>query len=264
MIEILSIPPLATVQDLGRDGHWYEGLGRAGAMDGLAHRFANMLLGNDVNAASLEIPLSPARFRFGVRQAFAIAGAACGARLDGACLPRVWAGAAEAGQVLDLGAMISGARTYLALPGGVHVPEVLGSRSTQLRESFGGFEGRVLAPGDTLRAAADEEPVLPPAGLSLAMPALHHDQQDAIELRALPSAEHDEFTEESLTAFWSTAYEVTQQSNRQGYRLDGEMLTRAREGELRSHGNRARNRAGARRRPADHPARGLGDHGRVS
>lgn len=125
MIEVLAIPPLATVQDLGREGHWSQGLGRAGAMDGLAHRVANLLLGNDETAATVEIPLTPARFQFSARQAFAIAGAACGAVLAGRMLPRVWAGTAEAGDVLELGAITQGARIYLALPGGIDVPEML-------------------------------------------------------------------------------------------------------------------------------------------
>ncbi len=234
MIEVLGIPPLATVQDLGRDGHWHQGLGRAGAMDALAHRLANLLLGNDENAATLEIPLTPARFRFAGRQAFALAGAGCGARLDGRALPRFWAGVAEAGQVLELGPMSAGAQVYLALPGGIAVAPVLGSRSTQLREGFGGFEGRVLAAGDMLRAESAETPPLPPAGFSLTPPALR--TGEAIELRALPSAEHDDFSPESLAAFWSAPWRVTRECNRQGFRLEGQALERRATGELRSHG----------------------------
>ncbi|SIT12260.1 biotin-dependent carboxyltransferase family protein [Paracoccus saliphilus] len=236
MIEILAIPPLATVQDLGREGHWSQGLGRAGAMDGLAHRAVNLLLDNDETAATVEIPLPPARFRFGARQAFAIAGAACGATLAGRMLPRIWAGTAEAGDVLELGAITQGARIYLALPGGIDVPEMLGSRSTQLREAFGGHEGRVLSPGDILNPASAAEIEFPQGGLSLTLPPLRAPGQDDITLRALPSTEHDSFTKEALLAFWSTPYEITRQSNRQGYRLEGAALSRENTGELRSHG----------------------------
>ncbi|REF73080.1 MULTISPECIES: biotin-dependent carboxyltransferase family protein [Paracoccus] len=235
MIEVLFIPPAATVQDLGRDGYWSQGLGRAGVMDALSHGVANMLLGNDVDAATLEIPLTPARFRFRQAGAFALAGAACGATLAGRPLPRVWAGMAAAGDVLELGPMTSGARSYLALPGGIDVPAVLGSRSTQLREGFGGLEGRVLAAGDVLRAASETLP-LPPLGLSLTMPALRAAGAAEIELRALPSAEHGDFAPASREAFWTTPYTVSQQSNRQGYRLEGETLAYEASGELRSHG----------------------------
>jgi len=237
MIEVLSLPPLATLQDLGRDGHWFQGLGRAGAMDPVSHRLANLMLGNDQNAATLEIPLTPARLRFDTRSAFAIAGAACGATLDSRPLPRIFAGIAEAGQILALGPMQLGARVYLAANGGFDVPLVLGSRSTQLREGFGGFEGRVLAPGDRLETMERGATMtaIPQAGLSLDIAELRL-PSGLIEVRALPSAEHDEFAADARAAFWSSAYRITPQSNRQGYRLEGPELGRVENHELRSHG----------------------------
>ncbi|MFN4155744.1 MAG: biotin-dependent carboxyltransferase family protein [Paracoccaceae bacterium] len=235
MIEVRSLPPLATVQDLGRDGYWAQGLGRAGAMDPVSHRLANLLLGNDVTAATLEIPMTPGQLRFGARMAFALTGAACGAMLDSRPLPRIFAGIAEAGQTLALGPMQSGARVYLALTGGIDVPMVLGSRSTQLREGFGGFAGRVLRPGDTLQPASDRLPCLPANGLSLTSPTFPL-PAGTIKLRALRAAEYDEFTPAAQAAFWSGAYQITPQSNRQGYRLEGADLSRTSSQELRSHG----------------------------
>lgn len=235
MIEVLSLPPLATVQDLGRDGYWAQGLGRAGAMDPVSHRLANLLLGNDPAAATVEIPMTPGTLRFGKRMGFALAGAACGARLDNRPLPRIFAGIAGAGQVLSLGPMQSGARVYLALPGGIDVPLVLGSRSTQLREAFGGLSGRVLLPGDRLQPGTDALPVLPVDGLSLDCPDLRL-PDGTVPLRALRAAEHDEFTGDAQAAFWSGTYQITLQSNRQGFRLDGAHLERAAHHELRSHG----------------------------
>lgn len=236
MIEVLSLPPLATIQDLGRDGFWAQGLGRAGAMDSMAHRLANLMLGNDENAATLEIPLTPARFKFTERTAFALVGAACDARLDERVLPRAFAGIADKDQVLELGAMTIGARVYLALSGGIDVAKVLGSRSTQLRESFGGFEGRVLAQGDQLKPTSEQPPALPKNGLSLSLPPLRPSSSADIVLRALPSAEHDSFSADAIKAFWSEPYTITPQSNRQGYRFEGPELTRTSQGELRSHG----------------------------
>lgn len=236
MIEVLSLPPLATIQDLGRDGFWAQGLGRAGAMDSMAHSLANLMLGNDENAATLEIPLTPARFKFTERTAFALVGAACDARLDGRVLPRAFAGIADKDQVLELGAMTLGARVYLALSGGIDVAKVLGSRSTQLRESFGGFEGRVLAQGDQLKPTSEQPPALPKNGLSLSLPPLRPSSSADIVLRALPSAEHDSFSADAIKAFWSEPYTITPQSNRQGYRFEGPELTRTSQGELRSHG----------------------------
>jgi len=236
MIRVLSLPPLATIQDLGRDGHWFEGLGRAGAMDPVSHRIANRLLGNDASAATLEIPLTPARFRFETRQAFAIAGAPCGARLNEQPLPRIFAGYATAGDMLDLGPICAGARVYLAVPGGMNVPKVLGSRSTQLREAFGGHKGRVLAADDLLKPLSQTDPVLPPMGLSVDLPEFRLPNDRMIHLRALPSTEHESFDTASRKAFWSMPYNVTRENDRQGHRLDGPVLTRESTKELRSHG----------------------------
>lgn len=236
MIRILSLPPLATIQDLGRDGHWFQGLGRAGAMDPAAHRIANLLLGNAPSAATLEIPLTPARFRFDTRQAFAIAGAVCGAQLNGFPLPRTFAGVAKAGDVLALGPIRHGARVYLAVPGGINVPKVLGSRSTQLREAFGGYDGRILKPDDLLKPIRQTCPDLPPDGISLDLPEFRLPVDKAIHLRALRSTEHDSFDAPSRAAFWSEPFRVTRQNDRQGHRLSGPSLNRTDSGELRSHG----------------------------
>lgn len=205
-------------------------------MDGLSHRIANLLLGNDESAATLEIPLVPARFRFHSETAFSIAGAVCGAQLDNRSLPAIWAGVAKAGQVLALRGISKGARIYFAVPGGIDVPLVLGSRSTQLREAFGGFEGRMLSTGDLLNCVNDTWDALPSGGISIGSPPVKRDDDNEIELRVLPSAEYDNFTSESVDSFWSSTYRVSPTSNRQGYRLEGKELFWTSTVELRSHG----------------------------
>lgn len=234
MIEVLSIPPLATVQDLGRRGYWADGLATAGVMDVRAHCAANFLLGNTADAATLEIPLTPARFQIVEDGAIALAGAACDARLDGVALSRNWSGRVVKGQVLTLGAMTDGARVYLALPGGIDVPERLGSRSTQIREGFGGFSGRVLAAGDRLTGRSVA--VSRVGVLCCVLPDVRDRASGDIVLRALPSAETAQFSATARAAFFSQAYRVTAQSNRQGCRLEGPELDRVTKGELRSHG----------------------------
>ena len=134
MIEVLSSTALSTVQDLGRTGSLRWGVGTAGAMDPLALAAGNLLLGNDANAAAVEIPVFPFGVRFAEDCAFALTGADCVARLDDQPLLPWWAHQARAGQVLTLGPPPVGvwraSRAYLCLAGGVDVPQVLGSRST--------------------------------------------------------------------------------------------------------------------------------------
>lgn len=237
MIEIISGSPLASVQDLGRFGFYRDGVGRAGAMDAVALAIGNTLLGNDANAAGVEIPILPFKLRFDADIDIALTGADCAARLDKLALPPDWAIRARKGQVLALGAPLSGCRAYLCVAGGIDVPSVLGSRSTQLREAFGGHEGRMLHKGDVLRAVGGDAD-LPPAGLG-AMPAsqaLLLGEPGRLSVRVLPAAEYECFQSASRDQFWQAGWTVTPQSNRAGYRLAGPDLQLDGTLELRSHG----------------------------
>lgn len=241
MIEILGAGALTTVQDRGRYGCLRWGVGTAGAMDGMALAAGNILLGNDEGCAAIEVQVFPFRARFTADCAFALTGADCAARLDGVPLLPWSAQHARAGQELQLGAPQAGpartSRAYLCLPGGVAVPVVLNSRSTQLRGAFGGLAGRALRPGDVLRAAAapgdgaaSALALLPP---EIAMPL----QQDGVPaVRVLPAAEYEGYTPASREAFWRKEWKITPQSDRYGYRLSGEPLQAIAPLEMRSHG----------------------------
>jgi biotin-dependent carboxylase-like uncharacterized protein len=264
LIEILSAGALSTVQDLGREGYLRFGVGSAGAMDQLALRVGNLMLGNPDDAAAIEIPVFPFRLRFLDDLDFAVTGADRGAELDGQPVLPWWTRPARAGQVLTLsgnraevGAEVgAGARCYLLLAGGVDVPLVMGSRSTQLRGQFGGHQGRALARGDLLAAGAarafDGAPgaalsarrragfgIEPPA---LALPAVAcidatgPASRHATALRVLPAAEYPAFDDQSLQLFWSTEWKIGAQSDRYGYRLAGPALSLKHPLETRSHG----------------------------
>ncbi len=244
VLELLSNTALATVQDLGRHGALRWGVGSSGAMDPLALAAGNLMLGNDEGAAAVEFQVFPVRLRFVADCAFALTGADVAAQLDARALLPWWCGVARAGQVLTLGLPRRGAwpacRAYLCLAGGVAVPAVLGSRSTQLRGAFGGFKGRALQRGDRLaavraNAGADAKHckgfgLVPPA---FAMPL----QADGVSaVRVLPAAEYERFTEASRAAFWAQRWQITPQSDRYGYRLAGAALLPLAPIELRSHG----------------------------
>lgn len=237
MIEVISPVPLMTVQDLGRTDLYRYGICRSGAMDRLALTVGNLLLGNEPGAAALEIPLTPVKFVFRRDVNFSLTGADCKAMLNGRPVPPWWAMPAKAGETLHLAAPRIGARAYLGLAGGIDVADILGSRSTQLREQFGGFDGRAVTRGDVLGAIGNDAK-LPPGGLG-ALPPNHTlaiSNGDEIVLRVLPAAEHDHFSAASQEEFWSAGWDITVQSNRAGYRLTGPALQLASALELRSHG----------------------------
>ncbi len=249
MIEVLSASALATVQDLGRLGALRWGVGTSGAMDTLALAAGNLLLGNDEGAAGIEVQVFPFQVRFTQDCRFALTGADCGAQLDDRPLLPWWAHEARAGQTLRLTipqrGPVPACRAYLCLAGGIDVPLALGSRSTQLRGAFGGFDGRALRRGDVLQAGSPGLGdgaggvangsgfgfgLVPPAlGLPLRVDGLP-------AIRVLPAAEYGCYTEASQQSFWSEPWKITPQSDRYGFRLAGPTLTPLQPFEMRSHG----------------------------
>jgi 5-oxoprolinase (ATP-hydrolysing) subunit C len=193
------------IVDRGRFGLRHEGVGWCGAMDQRSYDAANVLAGNAPGAAAIEIVLGDIACTFETDVRFALCGADCSALLDGEPV-RAWTQhAASTGSRLVLQRPAGWVRTYLAIDGGIDVPSVLGSRTTDLLASMGGFAGRALRTGDrvALGARTDasmQNPIAPP----------HAD----FVLRTIPQTFADRL--------WYRTWTVGHQSNRMGYRLRGE------------------------------------------
>lgn len=241
MIEIEQSASLNTIQDLGRPAWRHLGVSVSGAMDPLALRAGNTLLGNEENAAAIEVQMFPFRVRFLADTWIALTGADCRARLDGAALPAWWGCAVRKGQQLELRFPRRGARGYLCVAGGIDVPQVLGSRSTALRGGFGGLEGRPLQRGDVLACGRWQGAPLPASGIGIEPPEValsaffpRNAQGDA-QIRAIPASEYPLFAADA-PRFWSQAWKISLHSNRTGYRLAGEPILPAETVEMRSYG----------------------------
>lgn len=165
MIVVLASGFLTTVQDEGRRGFRAFGMPWAGAMDRYALAAANLLAGNPPGAAVLEMTMTGGSFRFEEAAYVALCGADMGAALEGAMAGNWVAFPVASRETLSFGPAARGCRAYLAVRGGIDVPVVLGSRSTYMRAGIGGFGGRPLAGGDTLRIGpAPAAGQLPPGG----------------------------------------------------------------------------------------------------
>ncbi|WP_411106603.1 biotin-dependent carboxyltransferase family protein [Streptomyces sp. cmx-4-9] len=231
MSGLLVVRPgaLTTVQDRGRPGYAHLGVPRSGALDTAAHALANRLLGNAPDAAALETTLDGVGLRALAATVVAVTGAPCAVRVDGRPVP--WGAPVRlpAGAELEVGPARSGVRSYVAVRGGVAVPPVLGSRSTDLLSGLGPpvLSDGLLLPVGGPGPAPDAWPDawgLPGAPSELALP-----------LRLGPRA--DWFTAASLAGLWRTGFRVSAVSNRIGLRTEaGTPLVRARSGELPSEG----------------------------
>lgn len=238
MIEVLSSGLPNSVQDLGRKGFLAAGIGRGGAMDRRALAIANLLVGNGEDAAAIEVALFPFRFRATRDTCIAVTGADLTFSVAGLCYPSWWAVPLRAGETVELEPPIHGARAYLAFAGGIDVPVVLGSRATDLKSGFGGFEGRGLQRGDRLPLpAVAAAPKLPPEGRGANCPeARLPGRNETIGLRAIPAAEFAAFDADARHQIFAANWSVTGDGNRMGYRLAGPTLALVRPLELFSHG----------------------------
>ncbi|MBI4413067.1 MAG: 5-oxoprolinase/urea amidolyase family protein [candidate division NC10 bacterium] len=236
MAEVLRvIEPgiLTTVQDLGRPGYQKFGIPVSGALDPVALRLANALVGNPPGAAALEVTGGGVTLEALGECVVAVVGADLPAFRDDTPVPCFCALRLIPGQRLRLGAPRVGLRTYLALHGGLEVPAVLGSRSTCPRLGFGGLAGRALRAGDVFEAGpatADFGSLrgrhLPPAGRPvLGSPWV---------VRAVPGPQEDAFAREALDTFFGSAYEVTPHTDRMGMRLTGPPLAHRRSADILS------------------------------
>ncbi len=220
MIKVLNPGLSTTVQDLGRFGHYHIGLPPSGPMDTFSHSAANLLVGNDINAATLEMTYVGGQYEFSDPGVIAITGADMEPRLNRELIPMWESITVKPGDVLSFTLLKAGARCYLAIHGGVDVPLVMGSRSTYALCSIGGFQGRPLAVGDEIPwgnpAAQGSTPI------KRKMPSQWRPHYSTTsEVRVVVGLCSYKVTPDSLNEFFSTEWVVTPEANRVGYRHRG-------------------------------------------
>jgi biotin-dependent carboxylase-like uncharacterized protein len=217
-----AVGPLALVEDLGRPGHASIGVTGSGAADRRALRLANRLLGNVEGAPALEVLLGGLAVRAEGTVRLCVTGAPAPLRIDDRAAPLDAPFDLRDGQVLTVGMPLTGLRTYLAVRGGLDVPLVLGSASTDPTMGVGPDP---LAPGRRLAVGTSDEVVTAPVDVDVAAP-------DAppvtdVVLRIVPGPRDDWFAPAALEALISRAWTVTADSDRVGVRLAGPRLDRA-------------------------------------
>lgn len=229
-IRVLKPGLSTTVQDGGRYGYTHLGISPAGAADSLSLRIANLLVGNGEYAPALEMTLLGASLEFEEGAVVAVSGAQCDCKAGQNKVPANEAVEIAAGSVLQCGSMTDGARCYLSIRGGLDVPLVMGSASTDVRGQFGGFEGRRLKSGDVLRVGKSRATeVRRPAGVL-------EEVRSSGPVRVTRGAQNDWFSHEMYAKLLSTPYQVTEQSDRAGLRLQGEAVSPSEKTQLLTDG----------------------------
>ena len=212
-IRVINAGALTTVQDAGRSGFLQYGVTGCGAMDRKAYEDANKLVGNEGSEAVIEMTLYGGIYEFTCDTSAAVTGADMGVETYRTL--RV-----KAGERLVFGPAKDGCRTYLAVQGGIQVPLVMGSRSTDLKAKIGGLEGRKLRAGDVLETVEGLDAA---AERSLARPEISQE----FTLRVIAGPQDDRFTDKGLKIFYSSEFTVSNDSDRMGIRLSGPAIESA-------------------------------------
>jgi urea carboxylase len=210
------------VQDVpGRLGYWMVGVPPSGAMDDQSMLLANRIVGNQPQAAGLECTVAGPRLRFETDAVVAVTGADMTLTVDGRPAPMWEPLPVAAGAVLALGRLSGpGMRTYVAVRGGIDVPEVLGSRATFTLGNFGGFKGRELAAGDVLSTGSLVDHDRVPSSLR---PSARPVFGSSWVLGVLegPHAAPDFFRPEGIDELLAAEWTVQTHAARTGVRLSG-------------------------------------------
>lgn len=220
-IRIIKAGMLTTVQDLGRTGYQSQGFGTSGVMDVRSFKIANLLLDNPENEAALEITLIGPKLEFTSETIISITGGDFQPTINGEPAPMYTALYMHRGDILSFGSARTGSRGYIAFSSYLDIPVEMGSRSTNIRSSLGGYKGRKLIDDDYLGFRIKRRYL--PFFLSRKLDLDEFDQEEAT-LRVVMGPQDDKFTKDGINTFLKEDFIVTSEFDRMGCRLDGPFI----------------------------------------
>ncbi len=237
MLEVIQPGLLTTVQDLGRWGYQGYGVPVCGALDPVSLRIGNILVGNHESLAGLEMTGVGPTLRFTEDAVVAVTGADLGPRIDSKPIPSWESLRVPSGSTLSFGGPLDGLRAYLAVAGGIDVPPVMGSRSTDLKSGFGGLNGRAIQAGDKLpigqsSLAENWSPKSLPAAISR-----QPTYGQTFEIRVVMGPQDRMFTKTGIAVLLTSEYTVSTDSDRTGCRLEGPPVGHVRGPDIVSDGS---------------------------
>ncbi len=219
-LEILHGGTFTTIQDLGRRGYQRFGMPTAGAMDITSLRMANRLVHNDEGQACLEITFVGLRLLVLRDLVIAVTGGNLMPKMNGSPLPMWQAVSIPRDSEISFTGVRNGIRSYLAVAGGIQVPEIMGSKSTYIRGGIGGLEGKALTKGDRLHIGP-QNPRLPLCKLKEEFIPRYGREW---KTRVIMGPQDDYFSKKGIETFISSEYTITPESDRMGYRLQGPVI----------------------------------------
>lgn len=221
-LEVIEAGPLSTIQDRGRLGYQRFGVSESGAMDSLFFRVANALVGNDANAAVIEMTLAGMSLKVSSgRCHIAYVGAHASISVDGTAIEPCTSFIAEQGATIAIGAMRGGLRGYLSVEGGVLTDPILESRATHTRSNIGGLDGGALRAGQQIPVGTPDHQAIYRQVPAERLPS------HLGPIRVLLGPQNDLFTEAGIATFLSSEYRLSTKVDRMGCQLEGATIEHA-------------------------------------
>jgi len=227
-LRIIKAGLLDTVQDLGRYGYQHLGINPGGVMDRFASTTANMLLGNDLNEAVIEMHFPAPAFLFEQDAIIALDGADFSPTINGEMIPLRHPLIISKSSVLHFDKLVSGSRAYLSIRGGMEIEPWLGSCSTNLKAAAGGYKGRQLHKDDVIlfRKKEDHTKILRGRDFLLLHwePDIKWSSILGDKIAVIPGHEWERLNAGSKKNFFAQPYHISNAADRMGYRLTGKAL----------------------------------------
>jgi antagonist of KipI len=235
-IRIVKSGMLCTVQDPGRYGYQDLGVPVGGAMDDWSARMANLLVGNRMQDAVLEVTLHGLALLFETEHLVAVTGGGSVVKVNDEPVPLGKSILVKPWSAMRFHPSREGMRSYLAVDGGINVPAVMGSRSTYMPAKLGGFSGRALEEGDLLTVCKDRSELSRAMACRLqglcgefhatrwSLSTAYGPDLSRRTVRFLPGPEWSWLSEAQQKQFCTQPFVVTSHSDRMGYRLRGQPL----------------------------------------
>jgi len=220
VFSVITPGAYTTVQDFGRFGYQQVGVPVCGALDAFAFGMANILVGNSVNSAALEITVMGPRIEVLSEADIAITGADMGITINEKPMECWRSFGVKSGDIIDIKQVKSGCRAYLSVTGGIHVPKVMGSRSTYVGGNIGGYYGRLLKQGDIIKRGKGQRLKHGRQLSSAVIPKYSSN----IVIHAIAGPQ-DDFFDEGLKTLFKAEFMVSPKADRMGYRLQGPVIT---------------------------------------
>lgn len=205
----------STVQDLGRDGYLHMGIPSSGALDFRSHILVNRLLGNDINNSIIEMTYVGSHFKVKQSNYIAVVGADMQFKINDKKMPLGEVIAVKKNDEITFGKVNKGMRTYLGIAGGFHTEKFLGSSATHESLGIGGISGRRLKEGDILKSIVFQTPKQ-----NLKLRNIKEDKK----IRIIAGQQFDYFSQSEIYKLLNNEYKISTQSDRMGFRLEGESL----------------------------------------